>query len=36
MLVTQLDVLDSASVEQAVSGGIQGFGQIDVLLSNAG
>lgn len=36
VLVTRLDVLDSASIESAVSEGIAKFGQIDVLLNNAG
>lgn len=36
VLVTRLDVLDSASIESAVREGIAKFGQIDVLLNNAG
>jgi NAD(P)-dependent dehydrogenase (short-subunit alcohol dehydrogenase family) len=35
-LVTRLDVLDSASIDQAVAGGIERFGRIDALLNNAG
>lgn len=34
--VTKLDVLDLASIENAVNEGIQKFGKIDVLLNNAG
>lgn len=34
--VTQLDVLDLSSIQNAVSEGIQKFGKIDVLLNNAG
>ena len=34
--VTRLDVLDLQSIENAVAGGIQKFGKIDVLLNNAG
>lgn len=36
VLVTRLDVTDEASIESAVSAGIEKFGQIDVLLNNAG
>jgi NADP-dependent 3-hydroxy acid dehydrogenase YdfG len=36
ILVTKLDVLDLASIENAVDQGIQAFGKIDVLLNNAG
>ncbi len=36
VLVTKLDVLDLASIENAVKEGIQKFGQIDVLVNNAG
>lgn len=36
VLVTKLDVLDLESIQNAVSEGIQKFGQIDVLLNNAG
>ena len=36
VLVTQLDVLDVASIENAVSAGIRKFGKIDVLVNNAG
>jgi NADP-dependent 3-hydroxy acid dehydrogenase YdfG len=36
VLVAQLDVLDLESIQNAVSEGIQKFGQIDVLLNNAG
>lgn len=36
VLVTRLDVLDVASIEQAVAEGIARFGRIDVLLNNAG
>lgn len=35
-LVTRLDVTDMESIESAVAAGIQRFGQIDVLLNNAG
>lgn len=35
-LVAKLDVLDPSSIEQAVKEGIARFGQIDVLLNNAG
>jgi NADP-dependent 3-hydroxy acid dehydrogenase YdfG len=34
--VTKLDVLDLQSIENAITGGIQKFGKIDVLLNNAG
>ncbi|KAI9452844.1 short-chain dehydrogenase/reductase SDR [Russula earlei] len=36
VLVTELDVLDPVSIENAVKKGIQQFGKIDVLLNNAG
>jgi NADP-dependent 3-hydroxy acid dehydrogenase YdfG len=36
VLVTKLDVLDLESIQNAVSEGIRQFGQIDVLLNNAG
>lgn len=36
VFVTQLDVLDPASIDQAVKAGIARFNQIDVLLNNAG
>jgi len=36
VLVTRLDVQDSASIEDAVTAGIARFGKIDVLLNNAG
>lgn len=36
MLVTQLDVTDSSSIQSAVKAGIERFGHIDVLLNNAG
>lgn len=36
VLVTRLDVTDSASIEAAVNAGIDRFGTIDVLLNNAG
>ncbi|MCE7067436.1 SDR family oxidoreductase [Dyadobacter sp. CY326] len=36
ILVTKLDVLDPASIDHAVNEGIAKFGQIDVLLNNAG
>lgn len=36
VLVTRLDVLDLASIDQAVEEGINRFGKIDVLLNNAG
>lgn len=36
VLVTRLDVQDSASIKDAVSAGIEKFGKIDVLLNNAG
>lgn len=36
VLVTRLDVLDLASIENAVAEGISKFGKIDVLLNNAG
>lgn len=35
-LVTQLDVMDQASIDSAVQAAIEGFGQIDVLVNNAG
>lgn len=36
VLVTRLDVQDSTSIATAVSAGLERFGQIDVLLNNAG
>jgi len=36
VLISKLDVLDPASIEKAVQGGIERFGNIDVLLNNAG
>jgi NADP-dependent 3-hydroxy acid dehydrogenase YdfG len=36
VLVTRLDVTDDASIKSAVAEGIERFGQIDVLLNNAG
>lgn len=36
VFVTQLDVLDVASIETAIAAGIERFGKIDVLLNNAG
>ena len=36
MLVTRLDVTDSASITDAVKAGIEKFGKVDVLLNNAG
>jgi NADP-dependent 3-hydroxy acid dehydrogenase YdfG len=36
VIVTRLDVQDSASIRAAVAGGIARFGKIDVLLNNAG
>jgi NAD(P)-dependent dehydrogenase (short-subunit alcohol dehydrogenase family) len=36
VLVTKLDVTDSASIGAAVAAGIERFGSIDVLLNNAG
>ena len=36
VLVTKLDVLDLQSIQGAVEEGLQKFGQIDVLLNNAG
>ena len=36
VLVTRLDVTDSASIDSAVAEGIATFGQIDALLNNAG
>ncbi len=36
VLVTKLDVLDLQSIQQAYNEGLQKFGEIDVLLNNAG
>ena len=36
VLVTRLDVLDLASIEEAVAAGIERFGKIDALVNNAG
>ena len=36
VLVTRLDVTDTASIQTAVTEGIERFGRIDVLLNNAG
>ncbi len=36
VLVTRLDVTDASSIQTAVLAGIETFGQIDVLLNNAG
>jgi NADP-dependent 3-hydroxy acid dehydrogenase YdfG len=36
VLLTKLDVLDLASIEDAVNAGISKFGKIDVLVNNAG
>jgi NAD(P)-dependent dehydrogenase (short-subunit alcohol dehydrogenase family) len=36
VLVTRLDVQDQASIESAIAAGIERFGQIDVLVNNAG
>lgn len=36
VLVSRLDVLDQASIQQAIAGGIDRFGTIDVLVNNAG
>jgi NAD(P)-dependent dehydrogenase (short-subunit alcohol dehydrogenase family) len=36
VLVTRLDVADSASIDAAVAAGIAAFGHIDVVLNNAG
>ena len=36
VLVTRLDVTDSKSIESAVAEGMDSFGQIDVLVNNAG
>ena len=36
VLVTRLDVTDASSIKQAIEAGIEKFGQIDVLVNNAG
>ena len=36
VLVTRLDVTDPASIESAIAAGIQRFGDIDVIVNNAG
>lgn len=36
VLVTRLDVLETDSIQNAVAGGIERFGRIDVLMNNAG
>ncbi|MBD2749151.1 SDR family oxidoreductase [Microvirga sp. BT688] len=36
VLVTRLDVQDSASIDQAIHAGIERFGRIDALVNNAG
>lgn len=36
VLVTQLDVIDVASIQDAFNEGVQKFGSVDVLLNNAG
>ena len=36
VLVTRLDVLDLESIDQALAAGLDAFGQIDVVLNNAG
>ncbi len=36
VLITKLDLLDSASIESTVAAGLERFGTIDVLLNNAG
>jgi NAD(P)-dependent dehydrogenase (short-subunit alcohol dehydrogenase family) len=36
LLVTRLDVQDLSSIDQAIAGGIERFGRIDVLINNAG
>jgi len=36
VLVTQLDVLDLASIDDAINLGLKKFGKIDVLVNNAG
>ncbi|QKJ28841.1 SDR family oxidoreductase [Mucilaginibacter mali] len=36
LLLTRLDVTDKASIQSAISAGIEKFGQIDVLVNNAG
>ncbi len=36
VLVTRIDVTDNSSINEAVTAGIDRFGQIDVLLNNAG
>lgn len=36
VLVTRLDVTDQSSIDEAIAAGLERFGQIDVLLNNAG